>query len=194
MVAAHSKTSTRRSGLRSNPAPPSSGSAQLRRCSTGSGRHRPMPARVPGVTTEIAAEVRKLRAENGARKVWFEMRREGIDVARCTVDGCPQARRRTSRQEETDHHRRSARPSCGGSGAAKVQPACAKHVAGSRLYIMGQSVWVYVAFVIDAYSRRILRWTLLRQYFIFRRAQSSPFTGLRISNALHKNSTGGFEG
>ena len=38
---------------------------------------------------ELKVEVSRVHAENysvyGARKVWLEMRREGIDVARCTV-------------------------------------------------------------------------------------------------------------
>jgi len=52
-----------------------------------------------------------------------------------TVDGCPRARRCTSRQGETDHYRRSTRPSSGRSGTAKVQPGCAKCVVSSRLYL-----------------------------------------------------------
>ena len=39
---------------------------------------------------ELKAEVSRVHAENysvyGARKVWLHMRREGIDVARCTVE------------------------------------------------------------------------------------------------------------
>ena len=91
---------------------------------------------------ELKAAVSRVHAENysvyGARKVWLEMRREGIDVARCTVErlmgvlGLEGARRGKG---ETDHYRRSTRPSGGRSGAAKVQPGCAKCVVGSRLYL-----------------------------------------------------------
>ena len=91
---------------------------------------------------ELKIEVSGVHAENysvyGARKVWLEMRREGHrrgPVHGRTVDGRPRPRRGTSRQEVTDHHRRSTRPSRGRSGAAKVQPGCAKYVVGSRLHL-----------------------------------------------------------
>ncbi|WP_407809503.1 IS3 family transposase, partial [Staphylococcus aureus] len=39
---------------------------------------------------ELKAEVSRVHAENysiyGARKVWLQLRREGIEVARCTVE------------------------------------------------------------------------------------------------------------
>ncbi|WP_350318868.1 hypothetical protein [Rhodococcus sp. MEB032] len=36
----------------------------------------------------------------GAHKVWLEMRSEGIDAARCTIDGCLRARMRTKRHAQ----------------------------------------------------------------------------------------------
>jgi putative transposase len=87
---------------------------------------------------ELKIEISRVHAENysgyGARKVRLEMRREGFDVARCTVERLMGL---LGHEEENraHHHRRSARPSCGRSGAAKVQPGRAKHVVGSRLYI-----------------------------------------------------------
>ena len=113
---------------------------------------------------ELKAAVSRMHAANysgyGARKVWLEMRREGIDLAahRRTVDGCTRARRCPSRQEQAGHHRRS-QSSRRGSGAAKVQPGCAKCVVVGCLYLRFDVVRsVYVAFVIDAYSRQILGW------------------------------------
>ncbi|MFI7166591.1 MULTISPECIES: IS3 family transposase [Rhodococcus] len=53
---------------------------------------------------ELRAEVSRVRTENysvyGAHKVWLEMRSEGIDVARCTIDGCLRARMRTKRHAQ----------------------------------------------------------------------------------------------
>ncbi|MDV8009378.1 IS3 family transposase [Rhodococcus sp. IEGM 1318] len=52
---------------------------------------RNRPASQRAVRDEkLKVEVSRVHAENysvyGARKVWLEMRREGIDVARCTVE------------------------------------------------------------------------------------------------------------
>ncbi|WP_374104628.1 IS3 family transposase [Rhodococcus sp. FH8] len=53
---------------------------------------------------ELQAEVSRVHTENysvyGAHKVWLEMRSEGIDVARCTIDGCLRARMRTKRHDQ----------------------------------------------------------------------------------------------
>ncbi|MFF1941920.1 hypothetical protein ACFVWF_07380 [Rhodococcus qingshengii] len=69
----------------------------------------------------------------GAHKVWLEMRSEGIDVARCTIDGCLRARMRTKR-----HDQPSAPPSPIHKDIARtiwcseVQPCDAKNVVGER--------------------------------------------------------------
>lgn len=68
---------------------------------------------------ELKVEISRVHAENysvyGARKVWLHMRREDIDVARCTVErlmGRARTRRRSPREEETHHDCGSARPTC----------------------------------------------------------------------------------
>ena len=52
-------------------------------------RHRPPSARRRR-DTELKAEIRRVHAEHfgvyGARKVWRQLHREGIAVARCTVE------------------------------------------------------------------------------------------------------------
>jgi putative transposase len=86
---------------------------------------------------EPKIEVSRVHAENysvyGARTVWLEMRREGIDVARYTVERlmAPSASKVPVEARRTDHHRRSTKSSRGRSGSAKVQPGCTKHVVGS---------------------------------------------------------------
>jgi transposase-like protein len=41
----------------------------------------------PGVSSEESAEIKRLkRSVYGARKVWLELNREGMPVARCTVE------------------------------------------------------------------------------------------------------------
>ncbi|WP_390890722.1 IS3 family transposase [Rhodococcus qingshengii] len=86
---------------------------------------------------ELQAEVSRVHTENysvyGAHKVWLEMRSEGIDAARCTIDGCLRARMRTKR-----HGQPSAPPSPIHKDIARtiwcseVQPCDAKNVVGER--------------------------------------------------------------
>jgi putative transposase len=98
----------------------------------------------------------------GARKVWLALNREGIPVARCTVErlmaglGLAGARRgkriRTTRADAA-----AARP------ADLVRrrfspPGPDRLWVADFTYVPTWAGTVYVAFVIDAYSRRILGW------------------------------------
>jgi putative transposase len=98
----------------------------------------------------------------GARKVWLALNREGIAVARCTVErlmaelGLTGAvRGKTKRTTIADPA--AARP------ADLVQRQFAPR-APNRLwvadltYVSTWSGFAYVAFVVDAYARRILGW------------------------------------
>lgn len=111
-------------------------------------------------------EIRRVHATNygvyGARKVWLQLNREGIAVARCTVerlmrdDGLAGAVRgkvkRTTIADPT------------GRRAGDLVRRGFAPLAPDRLWVMDityvstWSGWVYVAFVIDAYARRILGW------------------------------------
>ncbi len=90
---------------------------------------------------ELKAAVSRVHAENysvyGARKVWLEMRREGIDVARCTVErlmgvlGLEGARRgKAKRTTIADPQGRRA-----DDLVQRKFNGCAKCVVGSRLYL-----------------------------------------------------------
>jgi putative transposase len=98
----------------------------------------------------------------GARKVWLELNREGTAVARCTVErlmrelGLRGARRGT-RRRTTVADPAAARP------ADLVQrrftpPAPDVLWVADFTYVPTWTGMAYVAFVIDAYSRRILGW------------------------------------
>ena len=98
----------------------------------------------------------------GARKVWLELNREGTPVARCTVERLMRqiglrGVRRGIRRRTTIADPAAARP------ADLVQRRFAPQ-APNRLwvadftYVPTWSGVVYVAFVIDAYARRILGW------------------------------------
>jgi len=98
----------------------------------------------------------------GARKVWLALNREGVAVARCTVErlmrelGLAGARRGKPKRT-TVPDPAAARP------ADLVQrrfspPAPDRLWVADFTYVPTWAGMVYVAFVLDAYSRRILGW------------------------------------
>jgi putative transposase len=119
---------------------------------------------------ELKPEIARVFAENlavyGVRKVWRQMRREGFAVARCTVERLMDEmglqgviRGKPVRTTVSD----------------KAAPCPLDHVnrqfhapAPDRLwlsdftYVATWAGFVYVAFVIDAYARRIVGWRASR--------------------------------
>jgi putative transposase len=98
----------------------------------------------------------------GARKVWWQLRREGIPAARCTVE-------RLMRQHGLQgvvrgKRRRTTIADHGAERPVDLVDRDFTATAPNRLwvadftYVMTFSGVVYVAFVIDAYSRRIVGW------------------------------------
>ncbi|WP_460802841.1 IS3 family transposase, partial [Microbacterium sp. GXF6406] len=96
----------------------------------------------------------------GARKLWLRLRRDGHDIARCTVERLMRGLGitgvlRGKRKRPVDTDPRETRP------ADLVD----RHFARFRTnqlwvadftYVWTWSGWVYVAFVFDAHSRRII--------------------------------------
>jgi putative transposase len=115
---------------------------------------------------ELAVEIGRVHSENysvyGARKVWLQLRRDNIDVARCTVErlmrqaGLEGARRGKARRTTVaDPQGQRAQDLVG----RKFNPQAPNVLwVADFTYVSTWSGWVYVAFVIDAYSRRILGW------------------------------------
>jgi putative transposase len=119
---------------------------------------------------QLKAGIARVHAEHfgvyGARKVWRQLHREGIGVARCTVErlmrglGLEGVRRgkphRTTMPEET-----AARP-------ADLVERDFSATGPNRLwvadltYVATWSGFVYVAFVVDAFSRFIVGWQASR--------------------------------
>lgn len=98
----------------------------------------------------------------GARKVWLQLNREGVAVARCTVE-------RLMRELGLAGARRGkkVRTTVPGPAAARpadlvqrkfARPAPDRLWVADFTYVPTWSGMVYVAFVIDAYSRRVLGW------------------------------------
>ena len=115
---------------------------------------------------ELKVEICRVHAENygvyGARKVWLALNREGVPVARCTVErlmrelGLAGARR--------GRRHRTTRPDLAAARPADLvsrdfnPPAPNRTWVADFTYVSTWSGMVYVAFVLDAYSRRILGW------------------------------------
>ena len=119
---------------------------------------------------KLASEIRRVYDENfevyGARKVWRQLNREDVEVARCTVERLMRSlglqgvvRGRTCRTTVAD-------------GSATRPP---DHVNRQFHAIRPNELWiadftyvatwagfVYVAFVIDVFSRRIIGWRAAR--------------------------------
>jgi putative transposase len=115
---------------------------------------------------QLKAAISRVHADNygvyGARKVWLALNREGIPVARCTVERLMRqlglaGARRGKRRRTTVPDPAAARP-------ADLVGRRFSPLAPDRLwvadftYVPTWSGMVYVAFVIDAYSRQILGW------------------------------------
>ncbi|MGO9033502.1 IS3 family transposase [Mycobacterium sp.] len=124
------------------------------------------PSRRQARDEVLKGEIKRVHADNygvyGARKVWLALNREGIAVARCTVErlmaelGLTGAVRGTARRT-TIADAAAARP------ADLVQrrfgpPAPNRLWVADLTYVSTWSGFAYVGFVIDAYARRILGW------------------------------------
>jgi putative transposase len=98
----------------------------------------------------------------GAGKVWLQLNREGIAVARCTVERLMRELGLTGAVRGKVKKTTIADPE--GRRAEDLVRRQFAPLAPDRLWVMDMtyvstwSGWVYVAFVTDAYARRILGW------------------------------------
>ena len=115
---------------------------------------------------QLKDEIRRVHAENygvyGARKVWLALNREGLPVTRCTVERLMRelglvGARRGRRHRTTIADTAAVRPA-DLVGRDFNPPAPNRTWVADFTYVPTWSGMVYVAFVIDAYSRRILGW------------------------------------
>jgi len=137
-----------------------------RSASTVYARRRRPPSRRSLRDAEILGEIRAVRkgfaAVYGARRSWIELRRRGVHVARCTVE-------RIMREHGIVGVRRGKR-----TRTTTADPAAARAAdlvnrnftapAPNRLwladitYVPTWQGFVYVAFVLDCFSRLIVGW------------------------------------
>ena len=136
---------------------------------------------------DLAIEVRRVFAENfhvyGVRKVWRQLRREGFDVARCTVARLMRdmglhgvIRGKPVRTTMSD----KAAP-CPLDKVNRQFRAPAPNMLwlSDFTYVSTWTGFVYVAFVIDAYARRIVGWRV-------NRAAHASFVLDALEQALHE--------
>ena len=125
-----------------------------------------LPTRREERDAVLLGHIRRVHADNfgvyGPRKVWLVLNREGTSVARCTIE----------RLMKTEGLAGVVRGKVKRTTIAGVGPKPADLVnrnfeptAPNRLwvaadftYVSTWAGWCYVAFVIDAYARRILGW------------------------------------
>jgi putative transposase len=115
---------------------------------------------------ELLVEIRRIHEHSdgtyGAEKVWRQLRRENMPAARCTVE-------RLMRKDALEGVRRARKrrttiPDDRGQRPRDLVDRDFTAEAPNRLwvsdftYVMTWSGAVYVAFVIDAFSRRIVGW------------------------------------
>jgi putative transposase len=118
----------------------------------------------------LTIEIRRVFDGNfqvyGVRKVWHQLRREGFDVARCTV-----ARLMKAMDLQGVIRGKSARTTVGDKAAScpldRVNrdfkaPAPNRLWVSDFTYVSTWAGFIYVAFVIDAYARRIVGWRASR--------------------------------
>lgn len=120
---------------------------------------------------ELRAEIERVWKENravyGARKVWLQLQREGFEVARCTVErlmgqmGLQGAIRGKAFRKTTIADKASQRPADLVKRAFRADRPNRLWVA-DLTYVATWAGFVYVAFVIDVFSRRIVGWRVSR--------------------------------
>jgi putative transposase len=130
---------------------------------------RPASARAVG-DAKLKAEIARVHAEQfgvyGAGKVWRQLHREGITVARCTVE-------RLLGELGLEGVRRGKAPKTTTPTPSVARPAdlVARNFSAARpnqlwvadlTYVATWSGFVYVALVIDAFSRFLVGWQASR--------------------------------
>ena len=120
---------------------------------------------------ELKPEIVRVYNENltayGADKVWTQLNREGTKVARCTIErlmrelGLSGVTRGKAWVKTTESDDALHRPSDLVDRKFKA-PAPNRLWVADITYVKTHSGWVYVAFIIDVYSRMVVGWQASR--------------------------------
>jgi putative transposase len=120
-------------------------------------------ALLKGKIMEVWKDHDKGREVYGARKVWLALNREGVPVARCTVErlmrelGIGGVQPRRKRPRTTVPGDLAGRPSDLLDRCFDA-PAPNQRWVADITYVPTSAGWVYTAFVMDLHSRRVLGW------------------------------------
>jgi transposase InsO family protein len=131
------------------------------------------PSRLPARTKrdqQLVPEIQRVFSEHfavyGARKVWRQLRREGFDPARCTVERLMKSlglqgviRGKTLRKTMSD----KAAPCPLDRVNREFRAACPNRLWVSDFtYVSSWQGFVYVAFIVDVFARYIVGWRVSR--------------------------------
>jgi putative transposase len=103
----------------------------------------------------------------GADKVWAQLKREGIRIARCTVERLM----RVLGLRGVVRGKKSVRTTIGDEAAARPADLVKRQFRAAApnalwvadlTYVKTNAGWVYVAFIIDVYSRYVVGWQTSR--------------------------------
>ena len=118
---------------------------------------------------ELKVEILRVWGDNlevyGADKVWTQLNREGIRVARCTVErlmrelGLSGARRGRAYKVTTRFDERQHRPADLVERRFRADEPNRLWVA-DLTYVKTHAGWVYAAFIIDVFSRMVVGWQI----------------------------------
>lgn len=138
----------------------------------------------------------------GARKMWLHLRQAGYEVARCTVErlmrvlGLQGARRGQAKRTTFADPAAARAKDLVGRDFAPVAPN--RLWVADFTYVSTLAGWVYVAFVVDAYARRILGWkvsTAMTTDLVLAAINQAIFTRHRegvkvLAGLVHHNDAG----
>ena len=143
----------------------------------------------------LLGHIRRVHSANygvyGARNVWLTLNREGIPVARCTIERLMKADGLAGAVRG-----KIKRTTIPGPAADRARDLVGRNFAPTapdRLwvaditYVSTWSGWVYVAFVTDAYARRILGWrcgTIMSTQLVLDALEQAVWTRQRDGRSL----------
>jgi len=142
----------------------------------------------------LLSEIRRVHAESngvyGQLKVWDELRDQGVDVARCTVE-----RLMRTHGIEGCHNTKTQRTTMPGPNPVAAEDLVRRDFSATRpdeiwlsdfTYIRTWEGWSYVAVVLDVFTRRIVGWQMASH---MRQSLVSDALEMAIANKRDEGST-----
>lgn len=149
----------------------------------------------------LVGEIQRVRRANlqvyGARKVWLQLHREGIAVARCTV-----ARLMKAEGLQGVRRGRHCRTTIPDENAVRPADLVKRQFRAERpnqlwvadfTYVATWSGFVYVAFVVDVFARRIVGWrvaTSMRTDLVLDALEQALWSRSRREGLVHHSDRG----